>query len=126
MSAPDSGNPTAGKSMGGSGSELPATVRSEMEKSLGGDFSKVRVHPSSSVAETGGATAHTKGKHIFFAPGQYSPDTTHGKKLLAHELTHVVQQQGGKTPVQADPKTGAAQQDLASQRAATGEKAPLK
>jgi hypothetical protein len=126
MSAPDSGNPAAGKSTGGSGSELPANVRSEMEKSLGGDFSKVRVHPSSSVSETGGANAYTKGNDIYFAPGQYSPETTHGKKLLAHELTHVVQQRSGRTPVQADPKTGAAQQDLASQRAATGEKAPLK
>jgi hypothetical protein len=110
------------------GEELPSDVRSEMEKSFGADFSQVRVHPSASTQETGGANALTKGNDIYLKPGQYSPDTTHGKKLLAHELTHVVQQKQGRVTagVDAGDKTGQAQQDLSSQLAASGQSVPLK
>jgi len=127
MSDADSGKPATGNSTGSAGSKLPSDVQSAMEKSFGADFSSVRVHPSASMKDTGGANAFTKGNDVYFAPGQYSPDSTHGKKLIAHELAHVAQQkQGSVSPVQADPKTGPAQQDLASQLAATGQKAPLK
>jgi len=127
MSTPESGKPAAGKSTGNSGSELPADVRSGMEKSFGEDFSKVRVHTSASVGETGGAKAHTKGHDIFFAPGQYSPDSAHGKKLIAHELAHVVQQSpGAKTNIHSNEKTGEAQKELSSQLAASGKSVPLK
>lgn len=129
MSNPDAQNPAAGKSTGNAGAELPAAVQEKMEKSFGADLSDVRVHPNASLAQTGGggARAYTKGKDIFFKSGEYSPGTAHGDKLLAHELTHVVQQkQGRMTPVQADPKTGPAQADLASQLAAGGQNAALK
>lgn len=75
-----------------------------MEASLGADFSDVRVHTGGSAAESAsavGARAYTVGNEIVFNDGAYAPDSHDGRKTLAHELTHVVQQRSG--PVDATP-----------------------
>jgi len=79
----------------GSGQALPETDRSFMEKRFGFDFSGVRVHADSNAAQMSrelNAEAFTYGRDIYFGAGRYGPDTSSGKRLLAHELTHVVQQ----------------------------------
>ncbi|MEX0761921.1 MAG: DUF4157 domain-containing protein [Dehalococcoidia bacterium] len=94
----------------GGGSPLPSGTREEMESAFGSDFSSVRVHEGS-AADAVGAVAYTQGTDIHFAPGRYNADSTDGQRLLAHELTHVVQQKAGKVaspqgygaPVNADP-----------------------
>lgn len=78
----------------GSGKPLPPDVRSKMERAFGTDLSQVRVHPNSTQASTTGAKAFAQGNEIHFAPGAFQPETRQGKELLAHELAHVVQQQG--------------------------------
>ncbi|MFN9954029.1 MAG: DUF4157 domain-containing protein, partial [bacterium] len=83
---------------GGGGSPLSMQVRGQMEASFGVDFSGVRVHAgadAAAMAASVDAKAFTHGQDIFFAKGQFAPGSTPGKELLAHELTHVVQQGGG-------------------------------
>jgi hypothetical protein len=66
-----------------------------MERRLGHDFSRVRVHHDLQAAESSRAVdahAYTVGQHIVFGAGRYDPATREGQRLLAHELTHVVQQ----------------------------------
>lgn len=68
-----------------------------MESRLGHDFSMVRVHTDEQAAASAqmvGALAYTVGRDIVFGPGRFAPGTSHGQHLLAHELTHVVQQGG--------------------------------
>ncbi|MBV8516085.1 MAG: DUF4157 domain-containing protein [Acidobacteria bacterium] len=77
------------------GQPLPADVRQRMEDALGASFADVRVH-TGTAAQTLGATAFTHGSNIHFAPGQYDPHSPRGRQLLAHELTHVVQQRAGR------------------------------
>jgi hypothetical protein len=82
-------------SLKGGGQPLPDSTRSYFEPRFGADFSQVRVHTDSKAADTAksiNAKAFTKGKDVVFGSGQYSPGTSSGKRLLAHELTHVVQQ----------------------------------
>ncbi|WP_177419321.1 eCIS core domain-containing protein [endosymbiont of Lamellibrachia barhami] len=82
----------------GSGSRLPKRTHTEMSQSLGFDFSDVRLHTDSESASLNravGAQAFTHGKNIYFNSGKYNPETKSGKHLLAHELTHVVQQNHG-------------------------------
>ncbi len=79
----------------GGGSSLPTPTRSYMNKAFGTDFSHVRVHTGSQAQEMSQgiqAKAFTRGSDIYFNQGEYSPESSDGKKLLAHELTHVVQQ----------------------------------
>lgn len=83
----------------GGGQSLSHSTRSFFEPRFGSDFSHVRVHTGSdaaSIATEINAKAFTTGRDIFFNTGQYSPGTTSGKNLLAHELTHVIQQSGMK------------------------------
>lgn len=75
---------------------MPASVKAKMENSFNTDFSSVKVHANSSKAPGVGALAYTQGTDIHFAPGQFSPDTKAGQKLIGHELAHVVQQQQGR------------------------------
>ncbi len=85
-------------SIRGGGHSLPESTRSFMEPRFGADFSGVKVHTGSNanhLARSINAKAFTLGKDVVFGPGQYSPGTSSGKKLLAHELTHTVQQGGG-------------------------------
>jgi len=79
------------------GRPLEASVRALMESRLGHDFSHVRVHTDARAAESAsavGALAYTVGRDVVFASGQYRPETREGRRLLAHELAHVVQQGG--------------------------------
>lgn len=81
--------------MQGGGKYLPKRVRAYFEPRMGADFSQVRVHTDSHAADTAksiNARAFTVGRNIAFVAGEYSPGTTSGRKLLAHELTHVIQQ----------------------------------
>jgi hypothetical protein len=79
------------------GQPLDAETRTFMEPRFGHDFSQVRVHTDAQAAESAqavNALAYTVGRDVVFGSGQYLPRTGAGKELLAHELTHVVQQQG--------------------------------
>jgi Domain of unknown function (DUF4157) len=80
----------------GNGNPLPSSVRQKMEAAFHTDFSDVRVHQGASDAESLSALAFTQGRDIHFAPGQYRPATLEGQKIIAHELTHVVQQRQGR------------------------------
>lgn len=81
----------------GSGSPLADTIRQPMEQAFGADFSNVTVHTDSQSDQLNRsiqAKAFTTGQDIFFRQGAYHPGSSSGQELLAHELTHVVQQQG--------------------------------
>ena len=80
------------------GRPLDTATRSFMEPRFAHDFRRVRVHTDIKAAQSArsiDAKAYTAGNHIVFDSDYYSPDTALGRHLLAHELTHVVQQQGG-------------------------------
>jgi hypothetical protein len=80
------------------GQPLPASARSFFEPRFGHDFSQVRLHTGERAEETArslGARAYTIGTDIAFGAGQYAPETLTGRRLLAHELTHVMQQRKG-------------------------------
>lgn len=82
-----------------SGSPLDNAIRPKMEGAFGADFSGVRVHTdanSDTLNRSISARAFTTGQHIFFKKGEYNPGSSGGQELLAHELTHVVQQSGSK------------------------------
>ena len=77
------------------GRPLDGETRAFMEPRFGYDFSGVRVHNDARAAESAravNASAYTVGSHVVFGQGQHSPSSDHGRRLLAHELTHVVQQ----------------------------------
>ena len=77
------------------GKPLNESEKNFFESGIGYDFSKVRLHNDARANESAkslNALAYTNGNNIVFGPGQYHPGTNAGKKLLAHELTHVVQQ----------------------------------
>ncbi len=97
----------------GSGSPLPDSTNQFMSNAFGNDFSNVRVHTGSKAIQMNqdlNARAFAHGSDVYFNKGEYSPESSSGKSLLAHELTHVVQQSGGlqkkiqKTPT-PDPCT---------------------
>ena len=78
------------------GAPLPTSVRTHMEPRFGANFSNVRVHTDSSAAQQSsrlGASAFTVGEHIFFGKDKFQPQSTTGNELIAHELTHTIQQQ---------------------------------
>ncbi|HLI88385.1 MAG TPA: DUF4157 domain-containing protein, partial [Ktedonobacteraceae bacterium] len=78
-----------------SGQPLDVGTRAFMEPRFGFDFSRVRVHADARAAESTqavNALAYTVGHNVVFGTGQYAPGTNEGRRLLAHELTHVVQQ----------------------------------
>lgn len=79
-----------------SASGIPDNVKINMETATGHDFSNVQLHKNSSKAVDVGALSYAQGNDIHFAPGQFSPNTTAGKSLLGHELTHVAQQREGR------------------------------
>jgi len=82
----------------GGGAPLPDASRTQMEQGIGADFSGVRVHTDSEAERMNDdihAQAFTHGQDVYFNSGKYSPESKEGQRLLAHELTHVVQQGGG-------------------------------
>ena len=85
----------------GAGQALDTGVQRQMGGAMGHDFSGVRVHTSGEahqLNEQVGAVAFTTGSDIFFREGAYNPGSSGGQELLAHELTHVVQQSSGAVP----------------------------
>lgn len=77
------------------GQRLDAAARAFMEPRFGQDFSEVRIHTDSLAAQSArdlGAVAFTTGRDIVFGAGEFAPETSRGRRLLAHELTHVLQQ----------------------------------
>jgi hypothetical protein len=83
----------------GGGRPLAKSERAYFEPRFGTDFSLVRVHTGAQAAESAravNAKAYTIGQDVTFGVGQYTPGTSEGRRLIAHELTHVVQQ-GGKS-----------------------------
>lgn len=87
---------------------LPRPVRTHFEGLLGTDLSDVRIHADAhadEVADRLGANAVTHRSSIYFAAGRYAPDTSAGRRLLAHELVHTVQQRSEDEPLlQRDPR----------------------
>ena len=82
----------------GGGKPLPNDLRSGMESQIGADFSGVRVHTGSNAIQLSrdiNAQAFTHGQNVFFGEGYYTPGTQSGQHLIAHELTHVAQQNPG-------------------------------
>lgn len=87
------------RALQGSGHPLDSATRGDMEQRFGHDFSGVRIHQGGLADESArdlGARAYTRGSDIVFGSGQFAPGTGAGRRLLAHELTHVVQQGGGR------------------------------
>lgn len=85
------------------GRPLEPAVRRGYEAYFGHDLSQVRVHADTVAAESAealGADAYTAGPHVVFGAGKYAPDTQAGRRVLAHELAHVVQQRAAAV---ADP-----------------------
>ena len=81
--------------MRGQGDPLPKDVQQETENKIGADFSNVNIHNNSAAHDLNkqvNARAFTLGNDVYFGAGEYAPNTNSGKQLLAHELTHVVQQ----------------------------------
>lgn len=91
----------------GGGQPLDADTRGFMESRMGHDFSDVRVHSderASASAQAVNAHAYTVGNNVVFQRDRYDPGSDEGKRTLAHELTHVVQQRSG--PVDGTPAAG--------------------
>lgn len=103
----------------GGGRPLPASVRAQVEPRLGADFSGVRVHTDAAAEDLNqslNARAFTTGRDIFFGRGEYQPRSSAGQQLLAHELTHVVQQNQGRV----------AHQSVSGQKPASVQRKPKK
>jgi peptidoglycan hydrolase-like protein with peptidoglycan-binding domain len=79
------------------GQKMDANVQAEMENGFGTDLSRVNIHTDATAVQMNrqlGAQAFTHGNDIYFNKGKYNPDSNNGKHLLAHELTHTIQQSG--------------------------------
>jgi hypothetical protein len=88
----------SGQFQASKGQPLEPAAREIMESRLGHDFSQVRVHTDASAAKSAqslNAQAYTVGQDIVFGAGRYQPQHIRGQRILAHELTHVVQQRAG-------------------------------
>ncbi len=97
----------------GGGASLPEHVQASMDDAFGADFSGVRVHTDSNAVQMNkelGAQAFANGSDIYFNEGKYDPSTSKGQHLLAHELTHTVQQ--GASNVQLSPEPEEITEDL--------------
>jgi hypothetical protein len=102
----DAAPPSVGQTLASSGRPLEPALRQEMEQRFGHDFSRVRVHSDATAersAQDVNAHAYTVGHHIVFGSGSFAPGTHDGRRLIAHELTHVVQQNGSSTLGSATP-----------------------
>ncbi|NEO83847.1 MAG: DUF4157 domain-containing protein [Spirulina sp. SIO3F2] len=98
------------------GQHLAEGIRQPMETAMGADFSGVRIHTDSTanqLSESIQAKAFTTGQDVFFRQGAYAPESRSGQELLAHELTHVVQQNGSaiQPKLSNTPPTNLVQRD---------------
>lgn len=85
------------KNSKGGGSKMKDSTLTEMEQGFGADFSHINIHTGAeaqAMSEQLGAQAFTSGNDVYFNQGKYDPTTKEGKHLLAHELTHTIQQKG--------------------------------
>jgi hypothetical protein len=131
ISTPSIIPPIVREVVGSPGQRLDAEARTYFEPRFRHDFGRVRIHSDTRAAEAAravNALAFTLGRDIVFGPGRYAPTTKAGRQLLAHELTHVLQQAGGSAsplletiPSDSEPEREARR---ASSRIDTGE--PLK
>jgi hypothetical protein len=93
----------------GAGEPLPEPTRTAYESRLGADLRQVCIHTDAHAAQTASslnAKAFTIGHHIVFANGKYQPHTTEGKRLIAHELTHTIQQTSHSASVEFTLRNG--------------------
>ncbi|GHG32737.1 hypothetical protein GCM10017784_27920 [Deinococcus indicus] len=93
----------------GSGNPLPEAIQRHLERGLNHDLSRVRIHDDAEadkLAKGVNAIAFTTGTDIFFRSGRFNPNTQSGLELLAHEVTHTVQQSQGRVGTGIDPDTG--------------------
>jgi hypothetical protein len=98
--------PSVDRALAGPGSPLGPALRRDMEQRFGHDFSRVRVHTGSAAERSArdvNALAYTVGNDIVFGAGRFAPGTREGRHLLAHELTHSVQQSGARSAVGVGP-----------------------
>lgn len=101
----------------GSGKGLDKKAKKEMESGFGSDFSNVKIHTDANAIQMSqelGAQAFTNGNDVYFNEGKYNPNSKDGKHLLAHELTHTIQQTGA-VQKSVDPNASASE-DLESAR----------
>lgn len=88
--------------LAGSGRSLDPALQQDMGQRFGHDFSRVRVHSGAAAEQSArglNAQAYTVGRDIVFGTGRFAPETSAGRRLIAHELTHVLQQTGASAPV---------------------------
>ncbi|WP_323001819.1 DUF4157 domain-containing protein [Denitromonas sp.] len=98
--------PAVHRTLAAPGRPLAPSLRRVFEPRFGRDFGDVRIHTGAQAhasAQAVGARAYTVGRHVAFADGHYAPDTPAGRQLMAHELTHVVQQRGGAAVLRRAP-----------------------
>jgi hypothetical protein len=103
-------SPVLGVVNSGGGRALDGPVRADMESRLGADFGDVRVHTDDRAHESAqsvNANAYTVGSNVVFQRDKYDPSSSEGRTVLAHELTHVMQQKSG--PVDGTPAAGGVQ-----------------
>ena len=114
-------------SLRGGGSTLPESARAFFEPRFGHDFSGVRIHSDARAAEAAqavNARAFTLGRDIVFGAGQYAPETPGGKRLMAHELAHVIQQKGDHAGIfgrTGDSDVRSGQEELLQTKEAPGQ-----
>ena len=109
----------------GRGNLLPKETRSQMEGAFGADFSGVRIHTNSAAVQMNqelGAQAFTHGSDVYFNKGKYNTGSKDGNRLLAHELTHVVQQRGRANWGQAFIQRASLEEQLDKELGAWAEK----
>jgi len=121
----DGAPPVAQEVLRSAGRPLDTATRAFFEPRFGHDFSRVRVHSDAQAAKSASAEkalAYTVGRNVVFAANEYSPATSEGRKLIAHELAHVVQQSavagGIGTATESDSERNA---DAISERALAGQ-----
>jgi hypothetical protein len=110
------------------GQPLDPAAQVSMGRAFAHDFSQVRVHTDARAAVSAQAVqarAYTVGRHVVFGAGQYAPDAGAGRRLLAHELTHVVQQRGGAQvaptfPLRVGESTSQAEREADAHSALSG------
>jgi len=104
--APGGAPASVGRVLDSPGQRMDTATKGLMESRFGRDFSHVRIHADregNASASAIHASAYTVGNHVAFASGRYQPGDPQGQMLLAHELTHVVQQGGTQGPLQRSP-----------------------
>jgi hypothetical protein len=118
--------------LGSAGHPLPPGIRGRMQSSFGHDFGRVRVHADGRAAESAravGAHAYAVGPHVVFGAGRWAPETAAGRRLLAHELAHTVQDPGASglhASLEIGPAGDPAEReaDRAADAVASGGRAP--